>query len=85
MFAASSVPRIIAAAPSFKPEEFPAVTEPPSFLNAALNDPSFSNEVAGFMNSSFSNTISSFFRCGKITLQISSSNRPFSVAVVAFI
>ena len=41
-----------ATAPSFKPEAFPAVTEPPSFLNAGLSFPKTSNVVVGLINSS---------------------------------
>ncbi len=36
-FTASSEAIIVAAAPSFKPEAFPAVTLPPSFLKAGRN------------------------------------------------
>ena len=36
-FTASSEAIIVAAAPSFNPEEFPAVTLPPSFLKAGRN------------------------------------------------
>ena len=50
--AAFSVPISMAAAPSFKPDEFPAVTDPPSFLKAALNVPNFSKVVDGLINSS---------------------------------
>ena len=39
----------MAAAPSFNPEEFPAVTLPPSFLKAALNLPKTSNELFGLI------------------------------------
>ena len=61
LFAASSDPTINAAAPSLSPEEFPAVTEPFSFLNAALKLDNLSIEVLGYMNSSFKKMISSFF------------------------
>ena len=50
-----------ATAPSFKPELFPAVTEP-SFLNAARKPPSPSMVVAGFMNSSSTKTTGSALR-----------------------
>ena len=41
-----------AAAPSFKPEEFPAVTDP-SFLNAGFNPAKLSMLVFARANSSF--------------------------------
>ena len=49
-----------AAAPSFNPDAFPAVTEP-SFLNAGLKLDNDSNVVSGLANSSFSKIIGSFF------------------------
>ena len=52
-----------AQAPSFSPDEFPAVTLP-SFLKAARNFDKPSIDVDGFMNSSFANTTGSPFRCG---------------------
>jgi hypothetical protein len=43
---------IFAAAPSFNPDELPAVTVPFSFLNAGLSFDSPSIVVEGFTNSS---------------------------------
>ena len=54
---ASSEAMIVAAAPSFKPEEFPAVTLPPSFLKAGRNLANTSLVVFGFTNSSFEKMI----------------------------
>ena len=77
-FTASSDAIIVAAAPSFNPDEFPAVTLPPSALKAPLNLPNTSKDVFGFTNSSFENLIGSFFRCGISTVTISFAKRPFS-------
>ena len=49
-----------AAAPSFNPDELPAVTEP-SFLKAGLKLPKISIVVFGRINSSFSKRIGSPF------------------------
>ena len=49
-----------AAAPSFNPDELPAVTLP-SFLNAGFNLAKLSIVVFGLLNSSFEKTIGSFF------------------------
>ena len=67
----------VAAAPSFNPELFPAVTLPDSFLNAGLKLPSTSKEVFGLINSSLENKRASFFRCGTSTVIISFANLPF--------
>ena len=59
---ASSLPINKAAAPSFKPDEFPAVTEPPSFLKAGLSEFNFSIVVVGLINSSSLKIMGSAFR-----------------------
>jgi len=60
-FTASPDAIIVAAAPSFNPEEFPAVTLP-SFLKAALSLANPSAELCGFTNSSLAKMIGSFYR-----------------------
>ena len=62
LVAASAEASKMAPAPSFNPDAFPAVTVPPSFLNAGLSLPNISRVVVGFINSSFSKMIESFFR-----------------------
>ena len=58
---ASLEAKSIAAAPSFKPEAFPAVTLP-SCLKAVLSFPKTAKELFAFINSSLEKTIGSFFR-----------------------
>ena len=70
-FTASSLAKIMAAAPSFKPEEFPAVTLPPSFLKAGLSFANLSKVVSGFTNSSSEKIFGSPFFCGISTFTIS--------------
>ncbi len=71
-----------AAAPSFRPEELPAVTVP-SVLKAGRSAASFSASVSGRGCSSVSTTIAGPFRCGTSTGTISSSKRPSSMAAAA--
>ena len=66
----------IAAAPSFKPDAFPAVTVPPSFLKAVLSFDKISIDVFPLINSSCSNKMGSFFFCGIEIGIISSENLP---------
>ena len=53
-FTASSDAMIVAQAPSFNPDAFPAVTLP-SFLKAGRSLDNPSNDVFGLMNSSLEN------------------------------
>ena len=70
LFSASSFSiKITAAAPSFIPEELPAVTVP-FFLNAGFNLDSPSIEVCGLINSTEPNNMESAFRCGISTFTI---------------
>ena len=71
-----------AAAPSFVPGAFPAVTVP-SFLNAGRSRASFSTEVSARGPSSFLNTIRSPFLCGISTGRICDSNRHSWAAATA--
>ena len=64
-----------AHAPSFTPEEFPAVTVP-SFLNAGFSFDKISIEVFGFINSSSLTIIASPFFCAIETGMISFLKRP---------
>ena len=66
---------MVAAAPSFNPDAFPAVTLP-SFLNAGRSFDNPSKVELGFTNSSFENRIGSPFRCGISTDIISLAKRP---------
>ena len=72
-----------AAAPSFKPDEFPAVTLP-SFRNAPRNLIRPSIDVLGLTNSSLPKTTGSPLRCGISTGAISLASLPFSWAFAAF-
>ena len=74
-----------AAAPSFRPDELPAVTEPlPSVRNAGFNLASVSRFVSGRRNSSCSKRFGSPFFCGISTGVISLLNRPAERAFAAF-
>ena len=82
-FTASSEAKSMAAAPSFNPEAFPAVTVP-SFLKAVRSFPNTSRELFAFINSSFEKMIGSFFLCGISTDTVSKSKRPSACAFAAF-
>ena len=74
--------RTTAAAPSLRPDAFPAVTVPS--LKMVRSFASFSALVVRFGYSSVSNIIGSPFFCGIITGIISSLKRPLSMAAIAF-
>ena len=76
-FTASSLAKIKAAAPSFIPDAFPAVTVP-SFLKAGRSFPNPSIEEVGLINSSVSKIFGSPFFCGISTFTISSASLPLS-------
>ena len=80
---ACSEAKILAAAPSFKPEALPAVTVP-SALKAGRNFDKISIVVLFFGNSSVSKMIDSPLRCGIITGTISFAKRPFACATAVF-
>ena len=74
-----------AAAPSLRPDEFPAVTEPaPSERKAGLSRASASRVVSGRRNSSSSTRRGSPFFCAISTAAISAANRPAARAAAAF-
>ena len=72
-----------AAAPSFNPDAFPAVTVP-SFLKAGFKLLNVSIVVEALANSSVEKRIGSFFFCGMETVVISPSKKPFCFAFAAF-
>ena len=72
-----------AAAPSFREDALPAVTQP-SFLNTGRMAASFSTVVPARGFSSVSNTNGSPLRCGTSTGVISSLNFPDAIAASAF-
>ena len=79
----SSLITIIAAAPSLIPDALPAVTSPPSFLNAGFNFERLSTVVLSLGPSSVSKiTVSFFFFISTGT--ISSLNAPALIAATAF-
>ncbi|CAB3810612.1 hypothetical protein LMG28688_07276 [Paraburkholderia caffeinitolerans] len=71
-----------AAAPSFRPDAFAAVTEP-SFENAGFRPASDSAVTPWRTNSSVLNTSGSPLRCGITTGTISASKRPAFCAASA--
>jgi hypothetical protein len=72
-----------AAAPSFRPEALPAVTEP-ALSKAGRRPASASALVLRLMYSSALKTTGSPLRWGMLTGTISSTNLPASCAAVAF-
>ena len=72
-----------AAAPSFTPGAFPAVTVPPSFLKAGRSRPRASALVSGRTGSSYSSRMGSPRRCGISTGRISSLNQHSRMARAA--
>ena len=71
-----------AAAPSFLPDAFPAVTVPSGKIG--FKTANWSRLVDRFGYSSTANTIGSPFLCGRITGTISSENLLLSIAAIAF-
>ena len=72
----------IAAAPSFSPEELPAVTVP-SLRKAGLSFERASRDVSRLGRSSVFTMIGLPFLCGIVTGTISSANFPESMAEIA--
>ena len=79
----ASLVTITAAAPSFVPGAFPAVTVP-SFLNAGFNLPSASIEVSSRGDSSVLIITGSPFFCGIATGTICSPKKHDLIARIAF-
>ena len=80
---ASSDAIMVATAPSFNPDAFPAVTLP-SFLKAARNLANPSIDVFDLINSSLENCIASPLRWGISTATISLASLPEACAAAAF-
>ena len=81
--ARSALIKSSAAAPSFRPEELPAVTVPPSLRKAGLRRASDSTVVSRRGRSSVVTSSGSPFFCGTGTGTISSANLPESMAAMA--